>query len=372
MRIELYNGGYVTDEVSSVDSNEANTTLENRIKFVTDVAAISRGKDSSNNPESRYKHLQKEAAVNMSVETLNEYEKDVNVANEKDVQDNINTVGRPFEFIPVKVYVMLRHDISAVRSEDGEILHTDVGMNNVISIISDLSRYGYMDVEEVGDTLHSAGGTVYTIYTNARNYVYVANKYDFLDKEIPYCKSEGFKVLRVCAPMHSWGQIMTHTGLSKISQSDRVSKQDNYWLPDDIIERLANIDTSKLECENLIDFIYHFRKVLIVDRETEETCTKEEIRARQRSYIIYNFLNILPQNKVQELLKLGGYKREIYSRAPYYFKYKEFVIGGWINDPRGFGHFLLERDAYDSIRTSWTQEETKTYAKAIKDVLNKN
>lgn len=361
MKIELFNNGYVTDEVSSVDSSEANINLENRIKFVTDIAAISRGKEKSNNPESRYKHLQKEAAINIGIRDLNELDRDVNVSNEKDVQDNINTVGRPFEFIPVVVKVLIDNNSGVITDENDNELHKVNDITDVIDIVTDLSRYGYNVKNTITDNLFKRGCIEYTIYTNGRNYIYVANKYNFTNKEIPFCVSIGFKVLRVCAPMYSWGQIMTHTQLSKISQSDRVSESDDYWLPDDIVEKLLSIDTNELKDEYVTDFLYYFKKVVNTNSDVDNI----------RKYIIYNFLNVLPQNSVQKLLKLGGYKREIYSRAPYYFKYKEFIIGGWLNDPKGYGHMLLERDAYENIRTSWTQDETKAYAKAIKNVLNK-
>ena len=58
------NLGYVDSDPSSVLAWEANVSEENRIKFVTDLAAISRGKSEANNPEKRYQHLLQEAAPN--------------------------------------------------------------------------------------------------------------------------------------------------------------------------------------------------------------------------------------------------------------------------------------------------------------------
>lgn len=64
MRIDIYEDGisYVTDEVSTIPVTESNMNEENRIKFVTDLAAVSRGKDASNNPIRRYASLLEEAA----------------------------------------------------------------------------------------------------------------------------------------------------------------------------------------------------------------------------------------------------------------------------------------------------------------------
>ena len=69
MKIDIYDDGisYVTDEVSTVSANGANVNEENRIKFVTDLAAISRGNYESKNPEVRYKKLLKEAAPNINI-----------------------------------------------------------------------------------------------------------------------------------------------------------------------------------------------------------------------------------------------------------------------------------------------------------------
>lgn len=56
--------GYVTDEVSTIPTMFANLSQATREKFVTDLAAVSRGKDESKNPEARFKALLKEAAPN--------------------------------------------------------------------------------------------------------------------------------------------------------------------------------------------------------------------------------------------------------------------------------------------------------------------
>ena len=66
MVVDLYLGspynGRVSDELSSVKVSEANNNEYNRIKFVTDLASVSRGKDESKNPEKRYNSLLREAA----------------------------------------------------------------------------------------------------------------------------------------------------------------------------------------------------------------------------------------------------------------------------------------------------------------------
>ena len=56
--------GYVED--LSYEAERANSTEENRYTWISNCAAISRGKDESSNPKARYAHLLKEAALNTS------------------------------------------------------------------------------------------------------------------------------------------------------------------------------------------------------------------------------------------------------------------------------------------------------------------
>lgn len=67
MKIQLWLQGYVTDDISylngeKIDASMANLDEEHRVKFVTDLAAVSRGNSESINPAKRYKSLLSEAA----------------------------------------------------------------------------------------------------------------------------------------------------------------------------------------------------------------------------------------------------------------------------------------------------------------------
>ena len=78
--------GYITDEVSSIPTELANLCQETREKFVTDLAAVSRGKDESKNPSVRFKALLKEAAPN----------------SKDDITDGFQGyASRPMEFCPI-------------------------------------------------------------------------------------------------------------------------------------------------------------------------------------------------------------------------------------------------------------------------------
>lgn len=364
MKINIGYKGYVTDEVSTVDIKDFNSNLENRVKSVTDIAAISRGKLGSNNPSLRFKHLLKEAAYNYSVYVLNECSHDVLPEVDERL---VNTAGRPLEFCPVVLRISICDptDLTyTLSSLDGEV---------IIEEIEDIDLFPLLRFSYVDD---------YTIYTNYRavyNFLLDYFKKHGIDEDpadiIPFLTYENeankYRVLRVKAPMFVWAQFMTHTQLSKISQSDRVAEQEDYWLPEDIFDRILNYNLSDIDNKSIPTRedmnILEIKNQLINFNNT--IVDKDERYEAQYDYLSKIFLYVLVQNEIQDLLKKLGYKREIYSRALHYFKYKEFVIGGWMNDPHTWGHLLLERDGYSEIRKSWTQKETKEFSVAIREIL---
>ncbi len=78
----------------------------------------------------------------------------------------------------------------------------------------------------------------------------------------------------------------------------------------------------------------------------------------------------MSQDNVQTFFKVIGYKREIWSRAMYYFKYKEVVMTGWKQDPNVWEHLLVERSAEPAIHKNWTQPETKRFVECIKELVD--
>lgn len=327
MTIELWGdkNAYVTDEVSTINIRESNSSDENRAKFVTDLASISRGNYESNNPTARFKHLMKEAANNPFT------------VSESEVKE---ASSRPLEFLGCFIKTKLTMNGVMVQTRQGEKLIDHIGFMNRI-----FRHGGYMVKEGNG------------IYTNVRA---LLNSGYYTYDEIPYNtpeEMEGFRAIRVSVPMFIWAQLMTHTKISKESQSDRVSKNNNYWLPADLYSKLLNASDSV--CENL-----HIA-------ELQDYIHGHNMQNDQefRNMVIHYFLNNVTQNQCQTLLKDLGYKREIYSRAPYYFKYKEVVMTGWLSDPAVWNHFLVEREAYPDLHSSWTQSETREVANAIRVVI---
>lgn len=334
---------YVTDEISSVATTEANLNWENRYKFVSDLAAISRGKYESTNPEKRFKHLLKEASTDVNKETISNSSHMENLKND----NRIKVASRPLEFLPVALTMDYadKHFISAAKEDYSKYSfyrHCFVDKNDII-----YTNFRHLYNWLFKNTNMSVGSILDIIPFNTKD------------------ELRNFKAIRLSTPMFVWAQLMTHTQISKESQSDRVSHNDKYWLPDDILDKILDIepeenkDTGDIVDQDLDELQCH---LFDLQKENEDI-------GLIRNYLVNVFLFILPQEKVQYILEKAGYNKEIYSRAPYYFKYKEMVMTGWANDPEVWGHLLLEREAYDNYHKSWVQKETSDIAKAIRDII---
>lgn len=336
MKKMLYkdNLGYVTSEVSTIPTDLANASEENRIKFVTDLAAIARGKYGSINPPVRYKQLLKEAAPN-----------ELNIKN----KNLVGSPSRPLEFCPVKLIIQFDGlGIFSLYSLNGDLVHTFENLPRANYLL----KYSYLDdVPYLRDCPYS-DKKYYAIYTNLRALINAGVLYE----NIPYNTSQDLKhfvALRAMVPMFVWAQTPnTHTAISKEAQSDRFTENVNYWLPDDFRERVFNFINS---CTN--DNIF-----LDMAKEILACAVKEEI--------VNILLSNYSQNTIQEFFKEIGYPAEIYSRAIYYFKYKEVVMTGWKNDPNVWEHLLIERSAEPDIWNNHTQNETKIFVYGIKEVIN--
>ena len=328
---------YVTDEVSKIKPYQANTSWSNRYTFVTDLAAISRGKYESGNPSLRFQHLLKEASTNIDCNTINNGGLHTIKSNGK-----IASASRPLEFLPV----VLKFEGNKIKLLDSEL---------------EITNYNFFK-----HTYHE-GNKIYTNFRHIYNWlVHVENKtVEEALTLIPFNTEEelkDFKAIRVSSPFIVWAQLMTHTQLSKESQSDRVSTNNSYWLPSDLITKIKGLAFDLEKYPELEEF-YKGYTTGYFGPDTQKL---------EHDTLVDIFLNKIPQNRVQKFLQDLGYKREIYSRAPYYFKYKEMVMTGWANDPETWGHLILEREAFPEHHKSWVQKETADTAKAIADIILSN
>lgn len=320
----IYNDniGYVTDEVSSIKTFEANLNEENRMKFVTDLAAISRGKINSNNPKLRYDSLMKETRKKRP--------------------------SRPLEFLPIVLEMKFEQNgyIRLILKDGIEMTYENIEFMNKIAPFS--------RIEQLHNIYQEDGMDQFFLFTNMRCLINASIIYE----QIPYANEidkelyKQFKALRAKVPMFVWSQIMTHTQISKTSQSDRVSESTDYWLPEDIVEKIKNASS------DIISYYYDINELVKYNKVNREQ-------------ILDVFLNQLSQTNVASFLRKLGYPKEIYNRAPYYFKYKEFVMTGWYNNKNSWFNMLHERNAIDNIhdKKNWTQNETNVFALAVADII---
>ena len=337
--VVLWEKGYVknlTYGISSWGVPGSNTTLndteETRINSVTKIAAISRGNDSAKKPASRYSKLLKEAAPN-----------------KRNGDDKLpGAAGRPLEFAPIKLCVIEDVNYKTVMlfgySTDG--VATEFVMSlPYIDYINELVPFSYVD--EVSKHM-------FTIHTNIRACLNAGIPYD----KIPHTPVDNYRVVKVKAPYFVFAQIRTHGRLSQIAASERVITEDDYWLPDDVLVKVRtsltteHIEELKLNCVGCDGCKYGTR-----------------IHGATTISELADIFLELPVKKVQDILKLAGYHREIYNRWPNHLKYKTWIMGGYKNDPKAWQHFLLEREAYPDLYSSWVQEQTKEVACAIASVL---
>lgn len=288
-------------------------------EVVTSIAAISRGKDKSNNPEKRWEHLLKEAAM--------------------------GTAGRPLEYYPaIFEVVFYSHMVNVIPYG---ILDDRYKIKNMdtLDFINKISRYSH---------LARLGDDRYILYTNYRTMLNAGWKVEEIPPLPEGWYKDGFKIVKIRCPFFVWAQLMTHTRLSKISQSDRVSGSDEYWLPDDIFIRIKN------KREELSGTSLYYDRVL------------SNVKLNDRDSLLNSIINDVSQNDAQEFFKELGYPREIWSRAPYYFKMKTFIMGGWSHDPAVWKNLFLERGVYpEEWNKTWVQKETKEVVEMIKEIVMK-
>lgn len=344
MKIDIYKDGisYVTNEMSSIHPSEANLSEFTRAKFVTDLAAVSRGKDGAKNPKKRYKALLTEAAPQLDKDT---YQSMVDYANDELVFKG--SPSRPLEFLPIVFDIEIYKNEVTLWDEYGNdiILPRD---NHSMSFVEFLSLAQHSHIEE---NFSSGNETVYRCYTNMRACINAGIPYE----AIPYNTVEelkDFRAFKANVPMFVFNHLITHTALSKEAQSDRVTKNGQYWLPQDFRKRV---------------YVYVNENDGQVSSESEDIC--KSILSKIYREDIVSYLLSLSQNLVQHFLKDIGYKKEIYQRAMLEFRYKEVVFTGWNNDPKVWEHLFIERNAKPNIWNNWTQNETKQFVQYIKEVI---
>ena len=327
MKINLWREGYVTTDISDVDIYESNTCESNRVKWVTDLAAISRGKYESKRPEARYRALMKEAAL--------------------------GTPSRPFEFLPVVLGVKF--------TSTGKIIIYDIlKKDRMEAVFNDPIKE--MSFENFHNAFGGPMGFVVDekLYTNMRACINAGILYNKIPYNTPEQIQEGkFFAIRGKVPMFVWAQVPnTHIFLSKEAQSDRYAPKFDYWLPEDFNDKLKsychkykNAKANKVTTE-MLQIGPHTCLMLTMQKDEERV----------------NFMLNISQSQITLLFSELGYKDEISSRALYYFKYKEFIVTGWGINPKVWEHLFNERNANKEVWKNGTQKETELLVNSIKKI----
>lgn len=298
--------GYVTD--FTYDAERANSSEESRIAFAANLASISRGQDESSNPEARYKHLLKEAAM--------------------------GTSSRPIEFIPVLFEFEVYGNRAILHLKDNKQANMplDKFMNTIV-------KFGFIENMDRGMFLCKA---------NLRAML----KADIPYEDVPYndvCK--GFRVFKMQIPMFVFNHVVTHTMLSKESRSDRVVRlnKGNYWVPEDIVERIRNTDIEERRAVLLESGV---KKAYYKLRDTLDA-------TKHYNSFILAMLSI-PTADLMGLLEALKYPREIFQRAVLEMRYKETILAAWEHEFTWL-NFLRERGGSEDWK-NWVQKETQQAA----------
>ncbi len=350
MKVDIYKDSksYVTDEVSTVPTKEANLNETNRRKFVTDLAAISRGKYEAKHFESRYNALCLEAAPQEL--QLKQHKRLPAKISDRRIK---GSPSRPLEFLPVVVIV---EQIETVIKVCGKLFELDEFTNAFGGSLGYLSREGVIIQIE----------PYYYLYTNMRSLLNAGIPYE----DIPYNESvdlENFVAIRANVPMFVWAQVPnTHTMISKEAQSDRVATNDDYWLPSDFRSKVFTYrENHKKNNDNSNKAI--FNKIIdeVLGCKDIDQIPSLLLSGRNATRFYPTTMDIV------DFFKEIGYKKEIYQRVMYYLKYKEVVMTGWSNNPKVWNHLFNERNANTDIWKNWTQQETAKFVLAIKDIVTK-
>ena len=354
-KIEYLDHGYVIFDPSSVSVLECLTSETALQKYVTDLAAISRGKDKSNNPKLRFNGLLKECSPSGPIGKL-----------KLDVDPVTPRGSRPLEFVPitlrVRVYSYIKDGVSSKTYNVYNLYEEYVAEVTSSQFYNELIRHGH--VIWCG---RNNGHEEFIIQTNLRTIVNIGIDYkSFLGSKYGRYRDQKYMILKIKAPMFVWAQIMTHTQLSKESQSDRVTDTEkDYYLPKELHTNLAKNE----------EILEKYREYLQdIDLDTEEL-TEED-----RSKLIDFLLNVLPAGECKQFFKDLGFKKEIYNRAMYYLQYKEFVIGGNIDiegGVDGWTNLIKERVHIETsegkvIHKHWTQKETSELCEIIYRLYDSN
>lgn len=172
-------------------------------------------------------------------------------------------------------------------------------------------------------------------YTNARELLNQDYSWEEVIKLVDFTH---YKAVKITAPYFVYGQVSTHTQITSVSHSNRYTESDlGYWMPDEIKEYWRERG-------------YTF----------DHTYTAEDLQA--------NWNNLVERTgpvKLQEYMKAKGVtRREVHARGSDMLQYRVATLGGYVNNPRAWPHFINQR-----LHDPHTQKETRQLAGLIAEAL---
>jgi hypothetical protein len=131
-----------------------------------------------------------------------------------------------------------------------------------------------------------------------------------------------YVAIKCMAPYFVYGQVSTHTQITSVSHSNRYTESPlGYYKPSEV-----------------------------------STMTQEAWN---------DYVDITPPLLLKATMKEAGVvRREIWSRGADMLQYREFTLGGYLNNPNAFPHFINQR-----LHDSHTQLETREFTKMIKETI---
>lgn len=191
--------------VSLIDSSKANSSQEERIKFVTDIASVTYGRLGFKDVNLTPKTIARVHSGNLSRVT----QKRLNLYNRL-LTESAGKASTPFEFIPIRI------------SKFNKVF-TQEYIENVIGIKNEDEAIDWLD-NKVKKYSYSVNGTG-TYYTNMRCLLNAGIK----EEDIPFNtpeEVEGFKVILGKIPKIMFDHLLTHDEIKprRIAESSRNKK----------------------------------------------------------------------------------------------------------------------------------------------------
>lgn len=183
-------------------------------------------------------------------------------------------------------------------------------------------KLGFHTFLSYGGKFHQLFGFLISegYYTNARELLTWGLSWDEI---IPLVDFTHYRAVHVVAPYFLYGQASTHTQITSISHSNRYTESGlGYWKP-------SECDANEQEEWNEI---------------VSAMCAPRDLNRLMREY--------------------GVTRREVYARGSDMLQYREFTLGGYLNNPNAWPHFINQR-----VRDPHTQLEMRSLGSMIEGVL---